>query len=74
MYQILLPSETDVDEALRTAEHVASLAIPDAEFTMSLLNKLRKFDSVEGDARVSSTEVFGESAFPESVVAIREYL
>lgn len=74
MYRILLPVGTDGEEALRTAEHVVTMPIPDGEFTVTILNVFREFEGVEGEMKVSSTDFYDESAFPESVTAVREYL
>lgn len=74
MYRILLPIDSSEERARRAAETVVALPCNPSELDVILLNVHEEVEVSEEGARYRSSDVYNETAFPESVDAAAEIL
>lgn len=74
MYHILVPVDTDREQALSLADALAAMPFDTDAVEVTVLNVFEAFEGVEGDLQVSSADLYDESAIPESMAAIGDRL
>ncbi|WP_254525900.1 universal stress protein [Natrinema caseinilyticum] len=71
MYRVLLSIDADEDRAILAAEAVAALP---GDVDVVVLNVFEKFTVSDGEARIDSSELYDEEAYPESVTTASQIL
>lgn len=71
MYKVLLSIDADEDRAILAAEAVAALP---GNVDVVILNVFEKFTVSDGEARIDSSELYDEDAYPDSVTTAAQIL